>query len=129
MNRLNPIFTNVIASFFIWVTMGLVALIASDNDAIMKIGMLASLGTCLILWMVWGLNQIEDDKTHAADEKAKRAQANENPNSRLALLLELMDDGERQQLKQRLIEEMQSNDGESVALADLLAAQNSRSHH
>jgi hypothetical protein len=60
-----------------------------------------------------------DEKLPSAREKAKR---DSGQDARLALLLELLDEDERQALKRRLVDDL-SGDGETISLAQLLDAE------
>ena len=122
MSRLRSLGVNLVATLFMWLTVALADAATGQGipgrDAIMFITILAAFGLSVTLWLVWALSY--DRKASSAAEKSKRHAGSED--ARLALLLELMDDDERQALKQRLADEL-SSDGEAVSLAQLLAAQ------
>ena len=86
---------------------------------------LAFLST-IAIWIVQGLSAVEDTPP-TQHEKAKHQPDETHEDARLALLLQLMDEDERAMFRQRLIDDL-SADGEAVPLADLLAAQEERSH-
>jgi hypothetical protein len=123
MKRLGSLGVNLVATFFIWLAAGMVDVVTGESgaarDAIMIITILAAFGGTAALWLIWALTDYSQH-TSPASEKSKRHAGNED--ARLALLLELMGEDERQALKQRLTDEL-SDDGESISLAQLLAAQ------
>ena len=123
MNRLNSLGVNLVATFFIWMAVAIVDGITGEGipsrDAIMIITTLAAFGLSAALWLIWALTDYSQ-RTSPASEKSKRHAGNDD--ARLALLLELMSEDERQALKQRLADEL-GGDGEAVSLAQLLAAQ------
>jgi hypothetical protein len=124
MSRLSRLGVNLVATFFMWLTVALADSATGQDipsrDAIMVIAIVAALGLSLTLWLVWALTDYSQKAPPSADEKSKRHAGNED--ARLALLLELMDEDERQALKQRLTDEL-TGDGEAISLAQLLAAQ------
>jgi hypothetical protein len=104
------------ATILIWVGMGIVDALA-NSQLITSIAVLAAFGSTLSLWLVWGLNTIEQQKLTAQEQhKTKRAGDDE---ARLALLLALLTDDERRALKQRLLDDLAA-DGEALPLAALL---------
>lgn len=105
------------STLFIWLTAIAVAVISTEPTYTNGAVGLAFLST-VTLWLVAGLKLI-DEKLPPAREKAKRDSGND---ARLALLLELMDEDERQALKRRLMDDL-SGDGESISLAQLLDAE------
>ncbi len=111
------------ATILIWVGMGMVDALA-NSQVVTSIAVLAAFGSTLSLWLVWGLNTIEQQKLIAQEQgKAKRG---EGDDARLALLLALLTDEERRALKQRLLDDLAA-DGEAVPLAALLdGSQNAR---
>ncbi len=111
------------ATILIWDGMGMVDALA-NSQVVTSIAVLAAFGSTLSLWLVWGLNTIEQQKLIAQEQgKAKRG---EGDDARLALLLALLTDEERRALKQRLLDDLAA-DGEAVPLAALLdGSQNAR---
>jgi hypothetical protein len=122
MRRLSSLGVNLVATFFMWLVVGLADVVTRSGgvgrDPIMTITILTAVGLSATLWLVWALSY--DRKAPTAAEKSKRHTGSED--ARLALLLELMDDDERETLKQRLADDL-SADGETISLAQLLAAQ------
>jgi len=119
MTRWNGFLVNLLATIFIFLSVGLVELLMPDGDLILGIALLAAIGTTVTIWMVWALSHF--DFQQETSDKAKRAAG---ADARLSLLLELLDEDERQALKRRLAEDL-STDGEMMSLADLLKAQDS----
>lgn len=120
MRGMNRIGALLAATLLIWAAMGMVDAL-SGSQMIPTIAVLAAFGSTLALWLVWGLNTIEEQRIAAQDQhKAKRGA----DDARLALLLELLTDEERQTLKQRLLDNLVA-DGEALPLADLLDGQRS----
>jgi hypothetical protein len=107
----------LVSTLFIWLTAIGVAVISADHTYTNGAVALAFLST-VTLWLVAGLKLI-DEKLPPAREKAKRDAGDD---ARLALLLDLMDEDERQALKQRLMDDL-GGDGESISLAQLLDAE------
>lgn len=123
MNR-NSLLTNIVATIFIWLSVVVVRLISTE-PGVTTFGIIVGIGTTAALWLIWALNEL-NNANHASPEKAKRS-ATSGDDSRLSLLLELLDEDERMALKQRLINDM-GTDGEVYSLADLLASQERRSN-
>jgi len=127
-DTLRRVFYMTVASLAIWFCVGMVDVATSSSGATNAAAVLAFLCT-MSIWLVWGLAQI--DQLHmggsqsSEQEKAKRSPA-DNGDARVALLLSLLDDDERQALKQRLVDDLGA-DGEAVPLADLLAEQEENS--
>ncbi len=121
MHELNRAGALVAASLLIWVSVALVEVLAGSG-LITGIAVLAAFGSTLALWLVWGLSLV--DETAESREKAKRSTGDD---TRLALLLELLNDDERHALKERLLDDL-SADGEALPLASLLEAQDDHQH-
>ena len=123
MSRLSSLGVNLVAMFFIWMAVAIVDGITGEGvpsrDAIMIITALAAFGLTAVLWLIWALTDYSQ-RASSASEKSKRHAGSED--ARLALLLELMGEDERQALRQRLMDDL-GGDGESTSLAQLLAAQ------
>ncbi|HVO71224.1 MAG TPA: hypothetical protein VMT24_14335 [Aggregatilineaceae bacterium] len=107
----------LVSTLFIWLTVIAVAAISTNHTYTNGAVALAFLST-ISLWLVAGLKLI-DEKLPSAREKAKR---DSGQDARLALLLELLDEDERQALKRRLVDDL-SGDGETISLAQLLDAE------
>jgi len=108
--------TLLAATILIWVGMGMADAL-TNSQFVTSIAVLAAFGSTLSLWLVWGLNTIEQQKQAAQEQhKAKRGGGDD---ARLALLLALLSDEERRALKQRLLDDLAA-DGEAVPLAALL---------
>lgn len=117
MERLFQLVWSIICTFVIWMTVATVHVL-TPNLTVFAVVM-AFMGT-LALWLIMGLAQLKS-KEKSSPEKTKRDSAGRD--ARLALLLELMGEDERQALKQRLADDL-APDGEMVSLAELLASQN-----
>jgi type VI protein secretion system component VasK len=126
MNRLISMAVNLVATFFIWVAVALVQVVADSSglgtDTLMIIAVLTAFGLTVTLWLVWALTDY-GEKAQPAREKNKRSTGHD---TRLALLLELMDEDDREALKQQLMDEI-GGDGEAISLADLLDTGEKRS--
>jgi len=107
----------LVSTLFIWLTVIGVAAISTNHTYTNGAVALAFLST-VTLWLVAGLKLI-DEKLPPAHEKVKRDSATD---ARLALLLELLGEDERQALKRRLIDNL-GGDGEAISLAQLLDAE------
>ena len=123
-DTLRKVFFMTVASLVIWLMVAMVdAATGSSEFATNAAAIIAFLCT-MSIWLVWGLAQIDQlrgDESEEETEKAKRTAAGTD-DARIALLLSLLDDDQRQALQQRLVEDL-SADGEAVPLADLLAEQ------
>ncbi len=86
---------------------------------------LAFLST-LVFGLVAGLTQIDriskERKATSQQKKAKRGMPDASQDARLALLLALLSEEERESIKTRLLDDLAA-DGEALSLAELLAAQ------
>lgn len=116
----------VLATVIIWAGVAAMKLLSPDEDLI-TFGLIVGFGSTVALWLVWTFSTYQSEEPEQTAEKAKRtASTSAAPDdARIALLLQLMDDEDRRELKRRLMDEV-SADGESMALADLLAAQDER---
>ncbi|MCZ2099736.1 MAG: hypothetical protein LC121_26430 [Anaerolineae bacterium] len=118
MTRTTTLVYSLIATAMIWATVLMVRLIGGPEIGILDFALFAGLGSTVAIWLVWVFASIDEaSKSGAREAKAKRAAAEED--ARLSLLLQLMDEGERSRLKERLREDLGA-DGEAVALDDLL---------
>lgn len=118
MTRTTTLVYSLIATAMIWATVLMVRLIGGPGADILDFALFAGLGSTVAIWLVWVFASIDEaSKSGAREAKAKRAAAEED--ARLSLLLQLMDEGERSRLKERLREDLGA-DGEAVALDDLL---------
>lgn len=116
MIRVTTVLYGIIATAFIWAGVALARLIGGANADIFNFALVAGIGSTVAIWLVWvfiGFDQ--STKIDANLSKSKRAPED----ARLSLLLQLMDEDERNRLKQRLREDLGA-DGEAVALDDLL---------
>jgi hypothetical protein len=114
---------SVISTLFMWLSVVIVEAITGSSGLVNFAVVMAVLGS-LALWLTIGFMQLSDDTLGQNHEKAKRDSSGED--ARLALLVQLMGEEERQALKQRLIDDLGA-DGEAVSLADLLKDQQDRS--
>jgi hypothetical protein len=117
----------VLATVIIWAGVAAMKLLSPDEDLI-TFGLIVGFGSTVALWLVWTFSTYQSEEPEQTAEKAKRTAptvATAPDDARIALLLQLMDDEDRRELKRRLMDEV-SADGEAVALADLLAAQDER---
>lgn len=108
------------ATVVTWLILGgiiISAMLAAELDSITLLILammllLAALGTTQFIW------------THRLSEDTKRKNESTQQDNRLALLVELMDEDEREQLKHRLMNELEG-DGEVLSLEDLQRASKS----
>ncbi len=114
---------SVMSTLFLWLSVVIVKVITGSSGLVDFTVVMAVLGS-LALWLTIGFMQLSDDSASPNHEKSKRDSGGED--ARLALLVQLMGEEERQALKQRLIDDLAA-DGEAVSLADLLADQSARS--
>jgi hypothetical protein len=119
MNRLISMAVNLVATFFIWAAFALVRVVVDSDglgsDTLVIIAVLTAFGLTVALWLTWALTDY-GERAQSVREKNKRSIGQD---ARLALLLELMDEDDRQALKQRLMDEI-GGDGEAISLAALL---------
>jgi hypothetical protein len=114
---LQKIAPNLIATLVSWLTIGLVVAVTEPGafvrDAVIVIAVL----TTAVMWASWGATANAGSQSAAVEsEKAKRRAGND-PN--VALLLELLSDDERAEIKERLLERVQA-DGELTSLTELV---------
>jgi hypothetical protein len=110
------------ATVFIWLAFAVAVGLSSVNNPVNgnTIGLVAIaaitafLGT-LTVWLLGRDHEIPADK-------AKREIRSDTSDPRLALLAQLLGEDERELLKRRLVDDLRA-DGETLPLADLLAAQ------
>lgn len=120
--RMPGLAANLIATFFLFLLVILIRLLTGTDGTLMDLTVLAVVGTLVTLWLVWTLKIIDTPAIDSSSEKAKRSATDD---SRLSLLLELLDDDERQAIKRRLLDEL-GGDGENISLAALLSAQDNK---
>lgn len=115
------------ATVFIWlafgIAIGLTGLSNPVNGNTIGLVLIASIAAFLGTTLVWVLGS-ERFSGLASTEKAKRDARSDPGDARMALLVQLMDEDERKNLKRRLVDELRA-DGETLPLADLLASQES----
>jgi type VI protein secretion system component VasK len=111
----------IVATLGIWMAVAMMDVVTGSSHLTNFAAIIAFLST-IALWLVWGLSNLES-RQQASKEKTKRKPAED---ARLALLLELMDEDDRQALKQRLMDEI-GGDGEVIPLAELLETEEKRS--
>lgn len=124
--KMNSVLANAIVTLFLWLSVVAIRLISGEVDGITTFGIIVAIGTTAIIWMVWAFNVQESEKQAEPPEKAKRS-ASGGDDSRLSLLLELLDEDERKALKQRLVNDL-GTDGEVYSLAELLGSQEQHSN-
>jgi hypothetical protein len=107
----------IVATLVCWLSVGLTVMMtpASSNGRDIVI-LFACLAT-LMLWVRWAFVSDSRQEPQAVSEKAKRHAGNDPD---VALLLELMSEDERREIKGRLLERLQT-DGETSSLEALLA--------
>lgn len=118
----------VSATMFIWLGIAIAIGVSGAGDAStfsdeVVTGLLAG-AAFLTTAAVWFLGRdtsasMSANTSRSAQETHKAKNSTDQPDQRTRLLLELMDEDERQALKNRLIAEMEA-DGEDVSLSDLL---------
>ena len=108
---------NLIATLVSWVTIGLVVAVTEPGAFVRDAVIVIAVFSTVVMWASWGAT-ISTASRSAADEseKAKR-RAGSDPN--VALLLEMLSEDERREIKERLLDQIQS-DGELSSLADLV---------
>ena len=104
---------SLVATLFCWLSIALVVPVTQEGSLSRAIVVVVAFWVTAELWVGWVRSIYKDD------EKAKR---DADSNATLTLLMELLDDDERHAVKQRLVDQVQS-DGETSPLAELLAHQ------
>jgi hypothetical protein len=110
-----------ISTFFIWMSVGIITIAIPTLTVFAGVMAFFSM---MVLWLGMAFAQFTHTEEGSIPDKAKRGAT--GGDARLALLLELMEEDERQALKKRLLDNL-SADGEAVSLADLLTIQNGQS--
>lgn len=115
------------ATLFIWLAFGIAIGLTGINNPVngntIGLVLIASIAAFLATTLVWVLGSERFSRPELS-EKAKRDTRNNTEDARLALLVQLMDEDERQSFKRRLVDDLRA-DGEALPLADLLASQES----
>lgn len=118
---LQKIAPNLIATLVSWLTIGLVVAVTEPGafvrDAVIVIAVL----TTAVMWAGWGATT--SSGTHAAAAESEKAKRRAGSDPSVALLLELLSDDERAEIKERLLERVQA-DGELTSLAELVGDRN-----
>jgi hypothetical protein len=128
MMSLQKLIPNIVATLICWLTIGLVVMVTSPGAFIRDVVIVIAVLTTVTLWGTWaGSYYMSGNTAAASSEKAKRRAGTD---AHTALLLELLDEDERREVKERLIERLQA-DGETSSLSDLLGEQDAQAkqHH
>lgn len=112
-----------VATVVVWAVVLLTGLIAGFQAGFLSFALVGAIGSTIALWRVWAFMTLDELSKQSTAEKAKRAAPEDD--TRLSLLLQLLDADERDSLKRRLRDEM-STDGEAVTLDDLLEERRAR---
>ena len=120
LQRLVP---TVVATLICWLSMGLVVALTPSGAFIRDVVMVFAFLATAMLWVMWAVvGNSASAMMAAASEKAKR-RTGSDPN--VALLLELLSEDERAEIKERLLDRYQA-DGEMTSLAELVDDQDER---
>jgi hypothetical protein len=106
-----------VATVVIWAAALLLRLIAGAGSDLIDFALVFAFGSTAALWLAWAFQSLDALNKASQQGKAKREAPEDD--TRLALLLQMLDEDEREALKQRLRDEL-SADGEAIALGDLL---------
>jgi len=106
-----------VATVVIWAAALLLRLIAGAGSDLIDFALVFAFGSTAALWLAWAFQSLDALNKASQQGKAKREAPEDD--TRLALLLQMLDEDEREALKQRLRDEL-SADGEAIALDDLL---------
>lgn len=112
-----------VATVVVWAVVLLTGLIAGFQAGFLSFALVGAIGSTIALWLVWAFMTLDELSKQSTAEKAKRAAPEDD--TRLSLLLQLLNADERDSLKRRLRDEM-STDGEAVTLDDLLEERRAR---
>jgi hypothetical protein len=111
----------VIATIMLWAGVVVVHHTVTGAGWLQDLTILTAFGSTVAIWLVLALDRSEQTVARER-EKAKRTGASgETGDQRLALLLALMDEDQKEALRQRLVDDL-SADGEAISLADLLGS-------
>ena len=111
----------VIATIMLWAGVVVVHHTVTGAGWLQDLAILTAFGSTVSIWLVLALDRSEQTVARER-EKAKRTGASSEGNDqRLALLLALMDEDQKEALRQRLVDEL-SADGEAISLAELLGS-------
>jgi type VI protein secretion system component VasK len=113
----------ITATLVVWAVVLMALVIDGPGPGIVSFALVAAIGSTVALWLVWAFMALDEMSKQRNAEKAKRTAPEDD--TRLSLLLQMLDEDERQALKQRLRDEL-STDGEAIALDDLLVEMRSR---
>ncbi len=130
-DRMSRIVITIIGTLVIWFAVIFINVITGDH-LIRNFAAILSFVFMVIAWLAIIITESEiSQQTQTAQPQKAKRDISEHPSTepRLALLLDLMDEDERRQLKARLMDEL-SADGE-ISLANLLATHDSDAadHH
>jgi hypothetical protein len=126
MEPIRKVGTLLVATAIVWLTVLAVGRI--ENSAFVSgVGAIVALIATMTMWSMWALNEYGISMDGQPREKAKRDVSHDD-DPRLALLLSLFTPDERDALRSRLMEDLET-DGENPSLADLLAEHEPRDHH
>ncbi len=106
---------NLIATLVSWLTVGLAVAVAEPGGFAHDAMILIAVFTTAVMWMGWAAG-INNSRSAGTSEKAKRRAGTDD---NVALLLEMLSEDERREIKERLLDQIQS-DGELSSLAELV---------
>lgn len=113
---------NLIATLVCWLTIGLVAVVTTPDSFVRGAVIVIAAMTTAVMWMGWAAGINNSRAAAGTSEKAKRRGGN---NDNVALLLEMLSEDERREIKERLLDQIQS-DGELSSLAELIGDQDTQ---
>lgn len=113
----------VAATLIIWSVVVISIVMITIGDAYNFVG--AFMFFMVAIAALIGTEKIWESRSNSGDEQSEKRKRNEPDDQRVDLLLRLMDDYDKQALKERLLDEL-SSDGELIALEDLLRTKDRR---
>src|SRR5437763_1362069 len=101
MMNLQKVIPTIVATLICWLSLGLVVAVTPSGAFVRDIVIGIAFFVTATLWAAWALSSYSSRNTAAVGEKAKRHAGNDVS---AALLLELLSEDERREIKERLIE-------------------------
>jgi hypothetical protein len=114
--NLQKVIPTLVATLICWLSAGLALAVTPSGASVREVVIGFAFLATAMLWVRWAYARDGRGDTAVVSEKAKRHAGND-PTA--ALLLELLSEDERREVKERLLDRLQT-DGETSPLADLL---------
>jgi hypothetical protein len=116
MMSLRKLIPTVVATLICWLSVALVGVLTPSASFIRDVAIGFAFLITATLWAAWAISSSRANDAAVIPEKAKRSAGTD---ADAAMLLELLNEDERREVRERLLERLQA-DGETASLDELL---------